>query len=446
MSTTRPYSEQIGPKPIPALSLRKNFSWSFAGNLVYSGCQWGMLTAIAKMGNPEMVGQFALGLAITAPIIIFAEMSLRAVQVTDAKDEYSFKSYLQLRLLTIFLALIVIAAIGFSANYRTETKWVIFIIGLAKSAEAISDIIFGLVQKYEQMDKIAKSIIIKGLSSLLITTVTLYLTNSLFFMVIGLTLTWTLILSTYDVFIASVILRSRSNNWSREKTIKSNIQALFDFWTDRQKLWHLFILSFPLGFVMLVVTLKTNIPRYFLEAFSGERELGIYAALAYVMVVGNTILKALGQSASPRLAKYFANNNLKKAGILLFKLMIIGFFLGLIGVIVVLVAGKEILTILYRPEYAEYVNVFFWVMIAAGIRYFGGFFGTTMTAARYFKIQVPINIVLVLVTLLTSYWLISKYGLMGAAWVSCVIFASEMIIKGGVVLYIFLDKNNRGNL
>ena len=43
------------------ISLRKNFVWTLAGNIVYSGCQWGMLTIIAKLGNPIMVGQFALG-------------------------------------------------------------------------------------------------------------------------------------------------------------------------------------------------------------------------------------------------------------------------------------------------------------------------------------------------------------------------------------------------
>jgi hypothetical protein len=43
----------------PALgaSLRWNFSWTFVGNIIYSACQWGMLVVLAKIGNPEMVGQ-----------------------------------------------------------------------------------------------------------------------------------------------------------------------------------------------------------------------------------------------------------------------------------------------------------------------------------------------------------------------------------------------------
>jgi hypothetical protein len=52
--------------PTGGLSLRKNFSWTFVGNVVYAACQWGILVALAKLGTPEMVGQFTLGLAVAA--------------------------------------------------------------------------------------------------------------------------------------------------------------------------------------------------------------------------------------------------------------------------------------------------------------------------------------------------------------------------------------------
>ncbi|MCS7287466.1 MAG: hypothetical protein RMK30_10780, partial [Anaerolineae bacterium] len=62
------------------LSLKANFAWTFAGNVVYALSQWGMMVSIAKFGSPEMVGRFALGLAITAPVILFTGLALRPVQ------------------------------------------------------------------------------------------------------------------------------------------------------------------------------------------------------------------------------------------------------------------------------------------------------------------------------------------------------------------------------
>src|SRR5262245_13252375 len=69
-------------------SLRTNFLWTLAGNVVYAGCQWGMLIVLAKLGTPAMVGEFSLGLAICAPIFMLSNLNLRGVQATDARGEY----------------------------------------------------------------------------------------------------------------------------------------------------------------------------------------------------------------------------------------------------------------------------------------------------------------------------------------------------------------------
>jgi hypothetical protein len=70
-----------------------------------------MLVVLAKLGSPEIVGQFTLGLAVTAPVVLFTNLSLREVQATDAKHQYLFSDYLGLRLLLTGLALVAITVI-----------------------------------------------------------------------------------------------------------------------------------------------------------------------------------------------------------------------------------------------------------------------------------------------------------------------------------------------
>src|SRR4051812_45337492 len=106
-----PALDSSAPAAPRGLSLKVNFIWTLAGNLIYAGCQWGMLVIIAKLGSAELVGQFALGLAITAPVLMFSNLQMRGIQATDAKREYSFGDYLGLRLLTTLLALLIIAGI-----------------------------------------------------------------------------------------------------------------------------------------------------------------------------------------------------------------------------------------------------------------------------------------------------------------------------------------------
>ncbi|NLE39325.1 MAG: hypothetical protein GX621_14995, partial [Pirellulaceae bacterium] len=38
------------PGVIKPLSLRRNFSWTLAGNLVNAACQWGVIVVLAKLG------------------------------------------------------------------------------------------------------------------------------------------------------------------------------------------------------------------------------------------------------------------------------------------------------------------------------------------------------------------------------------------------------------
>ena len=70
------------PKPAPAhapLSMKANFSWTLAGNVAYAACQWAMLVVLAKLGTPEKVGQFVLGLAVRKVVIPVAADSVAAL-------------------------------------------------------------------------------------------------------------------------------------------------------------------------------------------------------------------------------------------------------------------------------------------------------------------------------------------------------------------------------
>ena len=66
----------VSQNPVLGASLRWNFSWTFVGNVVYSACQWAMLVVLAKIGNPEMVGQYGLAMAIATPVLALSTLQL----------------------------------------------------------------------------------------------------------------------------------------------------------------------------------------------------------------------------------------------------------------------------------------------------------------------------------------------------------------------------------
>ena len=205
-------------KRLKPMSLRRNFSWTFVGNVVYAASQWGILTSLAKLGTPTAVGQYALGLAITAPLFMLFNLQLRAVQATDAKDTYEFGHYFGLRVVTSLIAIFLACVIAFIGHYDVQTSWIIVLIALSKGIESLSDIVFGLLQKYERMDRIALSQILKGPLSLLVLVVTLWLTGSLISSIIGLIVTWLSLLVLYDLANARYFSRVVPQmNWGRRE-------------------------------------------------------------------------------------------------------------------------------------------------------------------------------------------------------------------------------------
>lgn len=416
-----------------ALSLRMNFSWTFVGNIIYAACQWGMLIIFARLGSPEMVGQFALGLAITAPIFMFSNLQLRGVQATDALQTYQFGDYLGLRLMTTLIALLALVGIVLMAGYAPITALVVLCVGLAKAFETISDVFYGLLQQRERMDRIALSKIIKGLLSLVAVGAGIALTGSIVWGVAALALTWAGMLLFYDMHSARRILTSSDDPgdspWHR-MTPSRNMGTLL------RLAW----LALPLGLVMMLISLNTNMPRYFIEYFLGTEELGIFAALAYLMVAGNIVINALGQSASPRLAKYYAAGDRNAFLRLLFMLSGIGMVLGLGAVGAAALFGEEILMLLYGAEYARQ-DLFVWLMVAATIFYMASFFGHGMTAARYFQVQFPLFVVVTVTTVLSCFWLIPMHGLYGAA--TALIIASCVQIIGSLIIVLYAVSNIR---
>ena len=393
-----------------------------AGNFIYAGCQWSMLIALAKFASPEIVGQFSLGAAITGPIMMISALQLRAIQSTDTNRDFKFGHYLAMRLITTVLGILLIASIAFGAGYRLETALVIVAFGVAKAVEAISDILYGQLQQRERMDSIARSMMIKGPLSLIAFAVAVYATKSAFGGCLGLIGAWGAVMVGYDIPVTRDLLKSQD---AKHQGQESTLTPRWDWSILRRMLQ----ISFPLGLAMMLSSLNFNIPRYFVEHRFGERELGIFAAMAYLLVIGTQIISALGQSASPRLAAYHATGDRESFRTLVIKLLIISSGLGVLGVLAAVVAGKTLLSLLYTPEYAQHSSAFVVLSVAGGLFYVTSILGYAATAARRIHSQPLILALLVASTFLICFVGIERYGLMGAAM--------SLVVSGlvGIVAY-----------
>jgi O-antigen/teichoic acid export membrane protein len=385
---------------VVALPLRVSFSWTLAGNVIYAACQFGMLSVLAKLGSPSIVGQYALGLAITAPVFMLTNLQLRGVQATDARHEFGFADYFTLRLISTLLGTLVILLITAFATYDIATKTVIVLIACAKAIETISDVIAGHLQKYERLDQVARALMIRGAVSVAIFAAVFWVTRNLITTVAVLALAWIAVIALYDFRVVSRLLGQH--------------RRFFRFSVDTQKT--LLSISWPLGVVMALASLNINVPRYILEQKLGTAELGIFASLAYLLTAINLIVIALGQSACTRMARLFADCDTRKFKALLGKLILFAAALGVVALGLTLVVGRSVLTFVYRPEYAEHIDLLLLMVVDATLVAIGSFLGFGMTAARCFRPQMSIMAATVVTTVVFTLALVPRFGLMGAGY------------------------------
>lgn len=379
------------------LSLKKNFYWNFIGNLIYAFAQWAILSLLAKLGNPRMVGQFSLGLAITAPIILFTNLQLNSIQVTDTQHKYKFGEYLGLRIVTNFIAILITIFVILLGNYNPLTSFVIILVAFSKVIESWSDVVFGYLQQKERMDFTAVSRIIKAVLMLLFISLFLLITHNVIWMVVGLCLSYIIVFLFYDVkvlrkFTSPEIVLSR----------KSYIEITK--------------LALPLGIVLMLGSLCTNIPRIIIEKFLGEEQLGYFAAMAYLIVAGNTFIGAVGQAAAPRLAILFSQKDFLRFQKLFLQLLLIGLLTGIVGVIISLLFGEIILRILYDASYGKYKGIFTLLMVSGTFNFLSTFLGIGLTAIKSFKVQPYLGVIWIVVSFIGSLVLIPKFGLTGAGY------------------------------
>src|SRR5215472_13143773 len=148
-------------------SLTADFSWMFVGNAIYAGGQFAALMLLAKMVRPEMVGQYALGLALVYPVMLFSNLQLRAVMTSDTRQQVGFGHYLGLRLLATSRALLAVFAITQILRYERSLTAVVLMVGVAYGIETISDVYYARLQLHDRMAEISKSMIARAVLSVI---------------------------------------------------------------------------------------------------------------------------------------------------------------------------------------------------------------------------------------------------------------------------------------
>jgi O-antigen/teichoic acid export membrane protein len=391
-----------------ALNLKRNAAWAFFGQAVFSALQWGGLVILGRLAGPEELGRYALAVAVVTPIMLFGGLQMRQLQVVDAAQRYSFQDYFIVRLASVACTVVAILAIAlFGYPWRVGVP--IILVGLAKGFESLSDVHYGLAQRHKRLDLVAQSMMLRGLVGLLALGLGYYLTANLIVALVAMAAGWGLVWWLFD--------RARTAHWRDGERAAPVAQPSLG------RRLRLVRTALPLGLALMLVTLNPNVPRYFIEGTAGLAALGVFTATAQFVMAGRMIINAVCQAASPRLADMYEAGDLAGFRRLLVRLLAVAALPGLLGWIVAVAFGRELLSLIYGPKFVEGAAIFPWIMAVGVVLYAQTPFGYGLTAMHQFKVQPLIFGFAVMVNVVGCFVLVPGHGLVGAtlAWLGAAI-------------------------
>ncbi|WEK56392.1 MAG: oligosaccharide flippase family protein [Candidatus Cohnella colombiensis] len=400
-------------------SLKRNISWTLIGNIIYAITQWALIIVIARWSNPELVGQFSLALAYVSPLILLSQLQLRALQVVDTRGKYTFGNYAGIRIVITVVAVVVIPCILFIVGEREELVWLSIVIAIAKGFESISDIIHGALQKREQFQIISISKIGKGLLAIGAFAMGMYIWRDalpdtrLLAATACMAVAWAIQLVVYDI---------------------RKIRRYEAFRPDYRwgPMLELAVWGAPLGIVVMLSSLSTQIPRILISRELGSHDLGIFSALGYLLTAGMIVSNAIGQAAAPRMSRLCHQRKLSELHRLVIRLSAVGGVIGAIGILIAVSVGKELLELIYNADYAVHSLLLVVLLVSGMIDFIATFFGYALTAMHAIKIQPYIAALWTICAIVATWLMLPHFGIIGAAYALIVSTGCRLILQVAV--------------
>ncbi|MBI3840128.1 MAG: oligosaccharide flippase family protein [Planctomycetia bacterium] len=403
-------------------------AWTLFGTLTYSGAQAAILTVLAKLGSAEVVGDYALALAVASPVTALGRLGMRPLVATETGRELSFQDYLTVQLLTVPLCLAVLFLVAMVGPFRPEVACTILTLGCAKLAESTGTVFFGLMDRHERQRRIAQSMFFKGVLGVAAVALAFWLTHSTAISGGALASAWLLTIAVGDAPLASRLCRTDGTG------------AHLWHWPGLTRIRRVAGLCLTVGFTAAIREFNLDLPSYFVRSVLGRTSMGYYAGVSAVNRLSRIVFRSFNQAASPRLAQYFHTEPAAFVRLSAHMLLMCA-TLGAAAVLMAITFGGPILSALYRPEYAAYKTTLVLMSVEVAFGLGSVSLRQSMIAARYLRSQIPQVLVTTLILSAACALLVPRFGLNGVAC-ACVI-ASVIDLLTGLSSLVFLFRRER---
>ncbi|SDU78212.1 lipopolysaccharide biosynthesis protein [Arcanobacterium phocae] len=390
------------------LSLKDNMLWNSAGSMVRLACNYLITIAAVRLSSGfDVAGGLAIAMSIANLVLPFADYRLRTLQITDVKNERSSNHYVGLRILTSFIAFFAGSFYAlFTASLNNLVPVILYLIYCL--IISFTEVFRAIDWRNYRMDISGISYILQGVIDVVSFSFGLWLTNSLIWAIIAMTVSEILLGILYDAPRAA-----------KFESIKPALEILPSL--------KLLLTLTPLAVSQVLSTIVFTIPRQQLEISLGADALGIYASVASPVLI---VQMGATYVYSPLLRELAQRLNSDKHSALKLIKKTTGFILLITGLlsVLLLIFGNWLLTILFGNEISQHTYILQPAILFTLITAFVWFMNDLLITIRNYKGAFIGNAIAAVLTITLSQGFITMFGINGPSWVGTASYSSALIV------------------
>ena len=403
-------------------NVRKNFLCNAIGSTVNASISLLFMIIVTRINGTDKAGIFTFAFSTSCLLQVIGLFAGRAYQVTEANENYKSKVFIYNRIISCLIMLIISIFFIIIKGYNSYKCSIIFLLVIYKMVEAFSEVLYGIIQKNDELYKVGISLFLKGILSVASFLILDIFTKNIELSILSIILVNILIMIFYDFKNAEII-----------NILKEKINNKFVF------------LIFKFGFFTFLLTILTqyiiNASKYAIDGnMSNESQtmFGIILMPVTLVILCGQFLIHPFLNKLTQLLKEKRYNEFKN---IVCKLVVAIFIFGIVIDIIAYLVGIPFLELIYGISLKKYkIDL---IIIITGAVFFGMsyIFSNALIATRNTFIQVLIFIITSLFALIISNLLVEKYGIYGAS-ISYMVSMLLLLILF-IIAFLFKTKKER---
>lgn len=347
--------------------VRKSVLWNMIASVI-NGLEAVIILAVAtRTIGIEKTGIYTISFTIANLAMCIGKYGVRNYQVTDVKDEYSFREYLHSRYISLgIMAISCLLYCGiniFIHNYGMEKAGIVLLICGLYGLEAFEDVYLAGLQHNGRLDVGAKMFSVRWTIVLTVWTVMLFVTHNAILSV----------LVAFIIGLLSLIILVLSVRKEADNTNSS---------FDVRKIGNLFRECLPLCIVAVLAIFLPNAGRYVIDLRLNDEMQAYFGYIAMPIFVIDLLCFVIFQPLMVKLSELWTEKKTKEFILMGFKMFIAVLCISVVAIIAAYFIGIPVLSLLYSVNLTEYKPPFMILMIGGIYLAYIGLYSSLLTVMR----------------------------------------------------------------